>query len=70
MHKVGYILSVITHSSMPTGGSWGGRDDEMSSMNCTTSAQAAETTPGPVNALVVSVYDGDTFTADAMPWPG
>ena len=55
---------------MPTGGSWGGRDDEMSSMNCTTSAQAAETTPGPVNALVVSVYDGDTFTADAMPWPG
>ena len=26
--------------------------------------------PGPINAVVVSVYDGDTFTADASPWPG
>ena len=23
-----------------------------------------------VPAAVVSVYDGDTFTADAYPWPG
>jgi endonuclease YncB( thermonuclease family) len=33
-------------------------------------AQSAEPIPGPINARVVSVYDGDTFTADAMPWPG
>ncbi len=26
--------------------------------------------PGPINAVVVSVYDGDTFTADANPWAG
>lgn len=26
--------------------------------------------PGPVIAYVVSVYDGDTFTADAHVWPG
>lgn len=30
---------------------------------------AAEVIPGPVHAEVVSVYDGDTFTADAHPWP-
>ena len=34
-----------------------------------TPAQAAESIPGPINARVVSVYDGDTFTADSMPWP-
>ena len=33
-------------------------------------APAAELIPGPINAHVVSVYDGDTFTADAIPWPG
>ena len=36
----------------------------------TAPAHAAETIPGPINARVVSVYDDDTFTADAMPWPG
>ncbi len=33
-------------------------------------AFAAETIPGPVNARVISVYDGDTITVDALPWPG
>jgi endonuclease YncB( thermonuclease family) len=34
-------------------------------------ALAVETTiPGPVRAQVVSVYDGDTLTVDAEPWPG
>ena len=31
---------------------------------------AAEVIPGPINARVVSVYDGDTMTVDAEPWPG
>jgi hypothetical protein len=35
-----------------------------------TLALPAETIPGPVNAHVISVYDGDTSTVDAMPWPG
>jgi len=26
--------------------------------------------PGPVSAKVLSVYDGDTFTVEAYPWPG
>ncbi len=25
---------------------------------------------GPVSAKVVKVYDGDTFTVEAYPWPG
>ncbi len=33
-------------------------------------AFAAETIPGPVSAKVISVYDGDTITVDALPWPG
>ena len=33
-------------------------------------ASAAEVTHGPVPAAVVSVYDGDTLTVDASPWPG
>ncbi len=31
---------------------------------------AADAIPGPISARVVSVYDGDTFTVDAEPWPG
>lgn len=33
-------------------------------------AMAARDYPGPVPADVVSVYDGDSFTALAHPWPG
>jgi len=32
--------------------------------------QAADTIPGPIVATVVSVYDGDTMTVNAFPWPG
>ncbi len=32
-------------------------------------ALAGEIIPGPVTADVVSVYDGDTLTMDAHPWP-
>ena len=35
-----------------------------------TFALPAQTIPGPVNAHGISVYDGDTFTVDAVPWPG
>ena len=35
-----------------------------------TAAVGAGPIPGPVNARVVSVYDGDTMTVDAEPWPG
>ncbi len=33
-------------------------------------ALAADTIPGPIVATVVSVYDGDTLTVNAYPWPG
>ncbi len=33
-------------------------------------AFAADTIPGPIVASVVSVYDGDTLTVNAYPWPG
>ena len=32
-----------------------------------TFALSAQTIPGPVNAHVISVYDDDAFTVDAMP---
>ncbi len=31
---------------------------------------ASKTFPGPVEATVLKVLDGDTFLADAMVWPG
>ena len=31
---------------------------------------AGPTITGPVSAKVVKVYDGDTFTVEAYPWPG
>ena len=33
-------------------------------------ALAADTIPGPIVATVVNVYDGDTMTVNAYPWPG
>ncbi len=33
-------------------------------------AGTAPTITGPVSAKVVKVYDGDTFTVEAYPWPG
>ena len=33
-------------------------------------AGTAPTITGPVAAKVVKVYDGDTFTVEAYPWPG
>jgi endonuclease YncB( thermonuclease family) len=33
-------------------------------------ALAAETIPGPIQADVVRIIDGDTITVDAEPWPG
>ena len=32
--------------------------------------QAADAIPGPIVAAVVRVYDGDTLTVNAFPWPG
>ena len=34
-----------------------------------TIALAGDTIPGPITAHVVRVYDGDTITVDAFPWP-
>lgn len=34
------------------------------------SAWAEPIIPGPVAAKVIKVYDGDTFTVEAYPWPG
>ncbi len=33
-------------------------------------ALSADAIPGPIIAAVVSVYDGDTLTVQAYPWPG
>ena len=33
-------------------------------------AMAADAIPGPIVAAVVRVYDGDTLTVNAYPWPG
>ena len=33
-------------------------------------ALAADAIPGPIVATVVKVYDGDTLTVNAYPWPG
>ena len=34
-----------------------------------TIALAGEVIPGPITAHVISIYDGDTITVDAYPWP-
>ncbi len=34
-----------------------------------TVAPGTDAIPGPINARVVSVYDGDTMTVNAGPWP-
>ncbi len=34
------------------------------------STWAGPTITGPISAKVVKVYDGDTFTVEAYPWPG
>ena len=33
-------------------------------------AMAADAIPGPIVATVIGVYDGDTLTVNAYPWPG
>ncbi len=33
-------------------------------------ATAADAIPGPIVAAVIGVYDGDTLTVQAYPWPG
>jgi endonuclease YncB( thermonuclease family) len=40
------------------------------SLSGISSAHAAKTFDGPVEANVVDVLDGDTFLADALVWPG
>ena len=37
---------------------------------CLCGPAAAETMPGPVEARVLRVVDGDTFVAEALVWPG
>ena len=37
---------------------------------CPAIVRAADTIPGPVVAMVVSVHDGDTLAVSAYPWPG
>lgn len=37
---------------------------------CLCASAAAETMPGPVEARVLRVVDGDTFVAEALVWPG
>ena len=34
------------------------------------STWAGPTITGPISAKVIKVYDGDTFTVEAYPWPG
>ena len=33
-------------------------------------AMAADTIPGPIIATVINVYDSETLTVNAYPWPG